>query len=79
MSRKMDIPMSKSTNKHKYPPLLPKKNNAEVRMDHFCPRLKNIDQGGGRGGAMAVPNPRKRHAVGEKINCKLPDTFCPRL
>ena len=49
MSRKMDIPMSKNTNKHKYPPLLTKKNNAEVRMDHFCPRLKNIDHwvGGG--------------------------------
>ena len=69
MSRKMDIPMSKSTSKHKYPPppLPPKKNNAKVRMDHFWPRLNNIDQGGGRGGAIAVPNPRDRHDMGKKI------------
>jgi len=63
----MDIPMSKSTSKHKYPPPSPLKNNAKVRMDHFWPRLNNIDQGGGRGGAIAVPNPRDRHAVANKI------------
>ena len=40
-----------------YPP--PQKNNVEARLDHLIStRINKFDQGGARGGAIAVPNPR---------------------
>ena len=46
------------TNTH---PLLPK-NNVEVGLDRFCPRLYKIDRGGvGELGVIAVPDPRERY------------------
>ena len=47
------------------PLLPPKKNNVEL--DHFLPQLNNYDQGGGRGGALVVPNPRDMHSVEKKV------------
>ena len=70
--RKMDVAMSSFkfsealliTNNH---PLLPK-NNVEVGLDRFCPRLCKIDRGGvGELGVIAVPDPRERYRMGRKM------------
>lgn len=47
------------------PPASPKKkkNNVEVRLDHFCPRLNKIDQDEMKGGVIVVPNPQDRRPV----------------
>ena len=49
----------------------PQKNNVEVRLDPFWPRLNNFDQGGARVRAIAVPNPRDRLSVGTKVQNSL--------
>ena len=49
-------------------PLLPhQKNDVELQLDLFWPQLISCDQGGGRGGAIVVPNPRHMHSVGRKV------------
>ena len=56
----------------------PQKNNVEARLDHFISsRINKFDQGGARGGAIVVPNPRDRRSVGTKVQNL--NTFCPRL
>ena len=45
----------------------PQKNNVEVRLDPFWPRINNFDQGGARVRAIAVPSPGDRLSVGTKV------------
>ena len=54
-----------------------KKKNVEVRLHHFWFRLNNFDQGGARGGVIAVPNRRDRRSVGKKV--RKSHHFSPRL
>ena len=54
-----------------------KKNNVEVRLHHFWFRLNNFDQGGARGGVIAVPNRRDRRSAGKKV--RKSHHFSPRL
>ena len=50
------------------PPLPPpKRNNVEGQLDHSYSRLNNIDQGGLRGGVIAVLNPRNGHPLGDNV------------
>lgn len=49
------------------PPLPKKEKNVEVQLDHSYSRLNNIDQGGLRGGVIAVLNPRNGHPVGNNV------------
>ena len=55
----------KSTGNHKYSPVHPQ-NNVEVRLDHFCPWLNNIDQGGVGAGVIEVPNLQDGSPAGKK-------------
>ena len=68
-----------STGNYRYsisPP--PQKNSVEARLDHLISsRINKFDQGGARGGAIVVPNPRGRRSVGTKVQNL--NTFCPRL
>ena len=47
-------------------PLPPKKINVEVRLDHVWPWPNVLDQGGARGGAIAV---KKSAPLGGSYNC----------
>ena len=49
----------------------PKNNNVEARLDHFGSRINKFDQGGARGGAIAVPNRRNRRSVGKKVQISI--------
>ena len=49
----------------------PQKKNVEARLDHFWSRINKFDQGGARGGAIAVPNPRDRRSVGKKVQISI--------
>jgi len=62
-----------SSSNYKYSSLPPDKNNFKEWLDHFWPRLINIDQGGARGGAIVAPNPRLVR------KCNILKTFCQRL
>ena len=87
MLRKMDDTASsfkiklERTGNYRYsisPPPPKKKNNVEAWLDHFISsRINKFDQGGARGGAIVVPNPRDRRSVGKKVQNL--NTFCPRL
>ena len=67
------IKLSKALATTNTPPSSPpphKKNNVEVQLDHFWPWLNNFNQGGERGGAIAVPNPQDKISVGKEVqNC----------
>ena len=73
MLRKMDVKImllkALATTKLFSPlsPPPPKKNNVEGQVDNFWPWLNNFDQGGARGGVIAVPNPGDKHSVGKKV------------
>ena len=79
MLRQMDVAMScfkikplKALAKTNTPPTpVPRhETNVEVQLDHFWPRLNNIDQGGVAGMglvAIALPNTRNRRYVGKKV------------
>ena len=45
----------------------PRKSSGEVRLDHFLPRPNNIDQGGAKGVAIEVTNPRDTRSLGKKV------------
>ena len=47
-------------------PLSPQKNNVEVRPEHFCYLLNNIDQGGVGGGVTMVPHSQGGSPVSKK-------------
>ena len=47
-------------------PLPPQKNNVEVRPEHFCYLLNNIDQGGVGGGVTMVPHSQGGSPVSKK-------------
>ena len=62
-----------STGNYRYsispPPPPKKKNNVEARLDHFISsRINKFDQGGERGGAIVVPNPRDRRSVTYEVH-----------
>ena len=74
MLLKMDVTMSsvkmkllKALKTTKNTPHPPTQSNVEVRLDHFSSRLKKIDQGGAKGGAIVVPNQRDRLSMGKKV------------
>ena len=62
-----------STGNYRYsisPP--PQKNNVEARLDHLISsRINKLNQGGARGGARVVPNPRYRRSVGKKVQISI--------
>ena len=47
-------------------PPSPQKNNVEVRPEHFCYLLNNIDQGGVGGGVTMVPHSQGGSPVSKK-------------
>ena len=50
----------------------PKNNNVEARLDHFISsRINKFDQGGARGGAIVVPNPRFESAKSQHFLSKI--------
>ena len=65
------IKLSKALATTNTPPSSPRqKNNVEVQLDHFWSWLNNFNQGGERGGAIAVPNPQDKISVGKEVqNC----------
>ena len=58
-------------------PPFPPKNKVEVLSEHFCSRLKNINQRGVRGGVTMVKNSQGGSPVSKKVQYS--NTFCPRL
>ena len=62
-----------STGNYRYsisPP--PKNNNVEARLDHLISsRINKFDQGGARGGAIVVPNPRFESAKSQHFLSKI--------
>ena len=47
--------------------ILPSKSNGEVQLDHLLLQPNNIDQGGAKGVAIEVTNPRDTRSVGKKV------------
>ena len=66
-----------STGNYRYsispsPPPPKKNNNVEAGLDHFISsRINKFNQGGARGGAIVVPNPRYRRSVGKKVQISI--------
>ena len=47
--------------------ILPSKSNGEVQLDQFLLQPNNIDQGGAKGVAIEVTNPRYTRSLGKKV------------
>ena len=63
---------------YRYSIFPPPQKNVDARLDHFISsRINKFDEGGARGGAIVVPNPRDRRSVGTKVQNL--NTLCPRL
>ena len=64
-----------STGNYRYsisPPPPKKNNNVEAGLDHFISsRVNKCNQGGARGGAIVVPNPRYRRSVSKKVQISI--------